>query len=369
MDNESSVKLKEIGKRIRAARIEQHMSQDVLAFEADLSLSTMSDIELGKSNLRVVTLIKIIEALKVSADTILRPDVPNVNGIYQSEFSELLSDCSPSVSFLATIAEEESHTRSRSMETSLRMRLDNGIPLTPKLLGYSHDEDGQLVINPAEAPTVKLCFYMYLYGYSTQQIADALIALGRKSYLGNICWTSNSIVQILRNERHCGYVLTRKTYTPDFRDHKSKKNYGKRPQSLYKNHHEAIVSRDDFIAVQHMLRAVVWRVSRSDIRFMGLTSSLDVVSQYNSGYNAGVSDGYSNGYSNGLIDGKNIGYNDGVKSANNYSFLGLLGAVVDAPIQAVSGLLNFDLLGFNMLNFFYALVTCALVIAVIRMIL
>ncbi len=96
MDDESSVKLKEIGKRIRVARIEQHMSQDALAFEADLSLSTMSDIELGKSNLRVVTLIKIIETLKASADTILRPDVLNVNGIYQSEFSELLSDCSPS---------------------------------------------------------------------------------------------------------------------------------------------------------------------------------------------------------------------------------------------------------------------------------
>lgn len=125
------------------------------------------------------------------------------------------------------MAEEESHTRSRSMETSLRMRLDNGIPLTPKLLGYSHDEDGQLVINPTEAPTVKLCFYMYLYGYSTQQIADTLIALGRKSYLGNICWTANSIVQILRNERHCGDVLTRKTYTPDFHTHKAKKNYGK----------------------------------------------------------------------------------------------------------------------------------------------
>lgn len=88
MDDENSLKLKEIGNRIRAARVEQHMSQDALAFEADLSLSTMSDIELGKSNLRVVTLIKIIEALKISADTILRPDVPNVNGIYQSEFSD-----------------------------------------------------------------------------------------------------------------------------------------------------------------------------------------------------------------------------------------------------------------------------------------
>ena len=53
------------------------------------------------------------------------------------------------------------------------MRLDNGIPLTPKLLGYTHDADGCLVPNPDEAPTVKLAFFMYLYGYSTQQIADA----------------------------------------------------------------------------------------------------------------------------------------------------------------------------------------------------
>lgn len=72
------------------------------------------------------------------------------------------------LSFIATMAEEESHTRSRSMETSLRMRLDNGIPLTPKLLGYTHDDNGQLVINEEEAPTVKLAFFMYLYGYSTQ---------------------------------------------------------------------------------------------------------------------------------------------------------------------------------------------------------
>lgn len=157
------------------------------------------------------------------------------------------------LSFQATVAEEESRIRSRSMETSLRMRLDNGIPLTPKLLGYTHDSDGNLIVNPEEAPTVKLAFYMYLFGYSTQQIADVFIRLGRKSYLGNIKWTSGSIIQILRNERHCGDVLTRKTFTPNFRDHKSKKNRGERPQSRYSNHHEAIISKDDFIAVQRML--------------------------------------------------------------------------------------------------------------------
>lgn len=173
--------------------------------------------------------------------------------------SSLNQENSMSLTMLATLAEEESHIRSRSMEASLRMRLDNGIPLTPKLLGYTHDEDGNLVINPEEAPTVKLIFYMYLYGYSTQQIADTLIALGRRSYLGNIKWTSNGIVQVLRNERHCGQVLTRKTFTPNFRTHKSRKNKGDRPQSRYLNHHEAIISRDDFIAVQQLLDNAKYR--------------------------------------------------------------------------------------------------------------
>lgn len=179
---------------------------------------------------------------------------PPVGVFFESEcIFSLNEDSQMALSFQATMAEEESHIRSRSMETSLRMRLDNGIPLTPKLLGYTHDGEGNLIINYDEAPTVKLAFYMYLYGYSTQQIADIFISLGRKSYLGNIKWTSSSIIQILRNERHCGDVLTRKTFTPNFRDHKSKKNRGERPQSHYSNHHEAIISRDDFIAVQQML--------------------------------------------------------------------------------------------------------------------
>ncbi|MBO5068507.1 MAG: recombinase family protein, partial [Clostridia bacterium] len=166
----------------------------------------------------------------------------------------LNDDAQMALSFQATIAEEESHTRSRSMDTSIRMRFEHGLPLTPELLGYIQDEKGKLVINPEEEPTVKLIFYMYLYGYSTKQIAETLIKLGRKSYLGNDdLWTSNGVIQILRNERYCGEVLTRKTWTPDYHDHKSIKNKGKKPQSRYYNHHAPIVTTDDFIAVQRLL--------------------------------------------------------------------------------------------------------------------
>ena len=177
-----------------------------------------------------------------------------VGVFFESEcIFSLKDDSQMALSFLATMAQEESHIRSRSMETSLRMRLDGGLPLTPKLLGYSHDSDGNLIINPEEEPTVKLIFYMYLLGHSTADIADELTKLGKKTYLGNVKWTSNSIIQVLRNERHCGDVVTRKTFTPNYLNHKSRKNRGDRPQSVYRNHHDAIISRDDFIAVQRLL--------------------------------------------------------------------------------------------------------------------
>ena len=179
---------------------------------------------------------------------------PRVGVFFESECIFSLNDDSQmALTFQATMAEEESHTRSRSMEASLRMRLDNGLPLTPKLYGYTHDMEGNLILNEEEAPTVKLIFYMYLYGYSSKQIADTLIKLERRQYYGKIEWTPSGVTSILRNERHCGAVLTRKTYTKDYRTHKKRKNRGERPQSWYYNHHDPIVTPDDFIAVQHLL--------------------------------------------------------------------------------------------------------------------
>jgi hypothetical protein len=48
-------------------------------------------------------------------------------------------------------------------------------------------------------------------------------------------------------------VRARKTWTPDFLDHKSIKNRQDKNQYYKENHHEPIVTRDDFIAVQQML--------------------------------------------------------------------------------------------------------------------
>lgn len=62
-------------------------------------------------------------------------ELPHPVGVFfESEcIFSLKDDSQMTLSFQATMAQEESHIRSRSMETSLRMRLDGGLPLTPKL--------------------------------------------------------------------------------------------------------------------------------------------------------------------------------------------------------------------------------------------
>lgn len=82
-----------------------------------------------------------------------------------------------------------------------------------------------------------------------------LMQLKRKTKLGNTKWSSGTIVSLLRNERYCGDILSRKTFTPNYLDHKSKKNRHDRNQYRQTDHHEAIVDRDIYNAAQKMLTA------------------------------------------------------------------------------------------------------------------
>ena len=139
------------------------------------------------------------------------------------------------------------------MNESIEMRFKRGIFLTPPLLGYDKDEDGNLVINEEEAKTVRLIFFMYLYGFSAKQIAEEMTLLKRVTKKGNTTWSSCTILSVLQNERHCGDIIARKTYTPNFLDHKSKRNNHDRNQYHKKDHHDPIISREDFIAVQRLI--------------------------------------------------------------------------------------------------------------------
>ena len=64
--------LKEIGGRINVCRKEQGLTQEVLAERMEVSVQMISNLELGKKAIRPENLVKLCDALNVSADYILR---------------------------------------------------------------------------------------------------------------------------------------------------------------------------------------------------------------------------------------------------------------------------------------------------------
>ena len=170
---------------------------------------------------------------------------------------------------LAMVAQEESHMKSEAILLSLEWRFSRGRFLTPRLFGYDVVEvpDGYggrkkiLQINEPEARVVRWMYYNLINGMSLEEMAEILTELAiptggrRKDGTLNTHWTASGIASILRNERHCGDVLARKYYTPNFKDHKRKKNKGKKNKYFQADHHEAIVSRAVWNAAQRILNS------------------------------------------------------------------------------------------------------------------
>ncbi len=84
-----------IGERIKQARKELNISQIELAERANLSVPYLSKIEMGKSDFGVSVLIRISEALMLSTDKLLRPNIPETTAISASDLIEVLEGCTP----------------------------------------------------------------------------------------------------------------------------------------------------------------------------------------------------------------------------------------------------------------------------------
>lgn len=98
-------------------------------------------------------------------------------------------------------------------------------------------------------------------------------------------------------------------------------------------------------------------------------------SSYSNGYNQGKAAGLSEAKSKvdkssqSYITGKKVGYAEGIKDGGDYSFFGLISAVVDVPISAFKGLLNFNLFGIDMSGLYLSLFTLCIIIMVVKLLL
>lgn len=89
---------------------------------------------------------------------------------------------------------------------------------------------------------------------------------------------------------------------------------------------------------------------------------------YDSGFIAG-----QNSMSGAIENARQQGFAEAQRMFDNgntdYSFFGLISAVIDAPIKAIRGLLNFDILGVNMFAFVTSLFSLAVVLMIVKLLL
>ena len=156
------------------------------------------------------------------------------------------------LTIMASIAQQESQSLSQNVKLGIQYRYQQGeVQVNHKrFLGYTKDENKQLVIDPEGAEVVKRIYREYLEGASLLQIARGLEADGILTAAGKAKWRPETLKKILQNEKYIGDALLQKTYTVDFLSKKRVKNNGIVPQYYVENSHEPIIPRELFMQVQ-----------------------------------------------------------------------------------------------------------------------
>lgn len=156
------------------------------------------------------------------------------------------------ITILSSQAQEESRNLSENTRWGLVRRFENGIMSINhnKFMGYTKNENGDLVIVPEEAEIVRRIFRLFLEGSSYVQIAKILESEGILTVTGKKEWCPSVIDQMLENEKYMGDALLQKTYTVDFLTKKRVKNQGIVQQYYIQDNHEAIIPKELFYRVQ-----------------------------------------------------------------------------------------------------------------------
>ena len=156
--------------------------------------------------------------------------------------------------------------KSESIKADLRKGFQDGSSKMARrrCYGYCTAPDGRLVVDPAEAETVRWIFQRYLDGDSLGKIAAGLESQGIPSPTGRPKWNREAIDKLLSNEKYTGRVLLQKTISTGT---SRIENDSLMDRYLYTGSHEAIISDELFEAVQQEKM----RRSKSPVQGLSIT--------------------------------------------------------------------------------------------------
>lgn len=143
------------------------------------------------------------------------------------------------ISIIEACDQAENDWRSENIRLGLKYRAEDGTSglYNRVCYGYKKDKNGMLIIYEEEAKVVRYIYDWYLEGYSIGGIIDKLAEKKIKTSKGKERWSKRAIESTLIREKYTGDVAIADSS-------RSNNRY------LNKNHHEGIISKEQFEAVQ-----------------------------------------------------------------------------------------------------------------------
>ena len=156
------------------------------------------------------------------------------------------------LAIMSSIAQEESRKTSERVKWGQKRQMEQGVVFGRSMLGYDV-KGGKMYINEEGARIVRLIFHKFVKeGKGTHVIARELREEGIAPMRVKE-WQNTVILRVILNEKYCGDLVQKKTYTPDFLSHEKKYNRGQEEFVIIKDHHEPIVSRELFDEANRIL--------------------------------------------------------------------------------------------------------------------
>ena len=179
------------------------------------------------------------------------------------------------LAIMSSIAQEESRKTSERVKWGQKRQMEQGVVFGRSMLGYDV-KDGKMTINEEGAEVVRLIFHKFVKeGKGTHVICRELQEAGIGPMRAKE-WRNTVILRLLRNEKYCGDLVQKKTYTPDYLSHNKKYNKGQEEFVIIKDHHAPIISREVFDEANRILDAPIHRPEKQNTptvtRFPGKSS-------------------------------------------------------------------------------------------------
>ena len=216
------------------------MMEDARAGKLDLIL-TKSVSRFGRNT--VDTLRSIRELKELHVDVFFEKENIHTN----DSKGELL------LSILSAAAEQESFSLSGNVKWGNRRNYERGkiqSVASGKFLGYTKDENKNLIIREDKAETVRRIYREFLGGYGIAQIAERLMADKVPNTFDQMGWEYSHIYKVLTNEKIKGDFRFQKTFITDPITQKRVINTGQLPSRYLENTHPAIIDKGTWECVQ-----------------------------------------------------------------------------------------------------------------------